>query len=124
MKSVPWPLAESQAALFSAVWANDLELPSDDEMWRWSRELEKRQGEALHVYPAVGDDGKHINELYDWVKTAKRVGKEPPRWDGELFWERSICFEAKIKFEDDGCRAKTLDELGFHYEPDKETLAA
>ncbi|KAL6889711.1 FAD/NAD(P)-binding domain-containing protein [Trichoderma longibrachiatum] len=120
MKSVPWPLAESQAALFSAVWSNDLELPSDEEMWRWSRELEERQGEALHVYPAFGDDGKHINEMYDWVKTAKHVGKEPPRWDGENFWQRSICVEAKIKFEDDGCRAKTLAELGYHYDPDKE----
>lgn len=120
MKSVPWPLAESQAAVFSAVWSNDLELPSDDEMQRWSKELEERQGESLHVYPELGDDGKYINEFYDWAKKATHVGKQPPRWDGELFWQRAISAEAKIKFEEEGCKAKTLAELGFHYEPGKE----
>ncbi|PKK47910.1 hypothetical protein CI102_8320 [Trichoderma harzianum] len=120
MRSVPWPLAESQAAAFSAVWSNALELPPDEEMLRWSKELEERQGEALHQYPELGDDGKHINEFYEWIKKAKHVGKEPPRWSGELFWQRSIAMEAKIKFEDEGCKAKTLAELGFHYEPGKE----
>ncbi|KAM0257418.1 hypothetical protein ACHAQJ_004364 [Trichoderma viride] len=120
MKSVPWPLAESQAAVFSAVWSNNLELPPDDEMEKWSNELEERQGESLHVYPALGDDGKYINEFYDWAKQATHIGKEPPHWDGELFWQRNISAEAKIKFEEDGCKAKTLAELGFHYKPDKE----
>jgi hypothetical protein len=120
MKSVPWPLAEAQAAAFSVVWSNDLELPSDDEMEKWSKELEEREGESLHVYPALGDDGKHINEFYDWIKKATHVGKEPPHWGGELFWQRIISAEAKIKFEEEGCKAKTLAELGFHYKPDKE----
>ncbi|KAL7962510.1 hypothetical protein V8C34DRAFT_270588, partial [Trichoderma compactum] len=122
MKSVPWPLAEAQAAAFAAVWSNALELPSDEEMQRWSKELEERRGEALHTYPELGDDGKHINEFYEWIKRAKHVGKEPPRWTGELFWQRSIAMEAKIKFEDEGCKAKTLAELGFHYEPGKEEV--
>ncbi|RFU81965.1 thiol-specific monooxygenase [Trichoderma arundinaceum] len=120
MKSVPWPLAESQAAVFSAVWSNDLELPSNEEMEQWSTELEEREGEALHIFPALGDDGKYINEFYDWAKKATHVGKEPPRWDGELFWQREISMEAKIKFEEEGCKAKTLAELGFVYEPAKE----
>ncbi|KAL7797597.1 hypothetical protein V8C37DRAFT_370041 [Trichoderma ceciliae] len=118
MKSVPWPLAESQAAVFSAVWSNNLQLPSDDEMKKWSNELEERQGESLHVFPALGDDGKYINEFYDWAMKATHIGKEPPRWDGELFWQREISAEAKIKFEEEGCQAKTLAELGFHYKPD------
>ncbi|KAH6611136.1 thiol-specific monooxygenase [Trichoderma cornu-damae] len=120
MKSVPWPLAESQAAVFSAVWSNDLELPSDDDMDKWSKELEERGGESLHVFPAPGDDGKYINEFYDWAKKATHVGKEPPRWDGERFWQREISPLAKIKFEEEGYKAKTLAELGFHYRPDAE----
>lgn len=119
MKSVPWPLAEAQAAAFSAVWANDLALPSDDEMNKWSKELEEARGEALHTYPELGDDGKHINEIYDWVNKAKHVGKQPPHWEGEQFWQRKLAPQAKTKFEEDGCRAKTLADLGYHYEPDK-----
>lgn len=121
MKSVPWPIAESQAAVFAAVWSNNLELPPDDEMERWSKELEESEGETLHLFPALGDDGKYINELYDWAKKATHVGKEPPRWGGELFWQRQISAEAKIKFEEEGCKAKTLADLGFHYEPEKGT---
>jgi hypothetical protein len=120
MKSVPWPLAESQAAAFSAVWSNDLPLPSDDEMNKWSKELEETQGEALHIYLELGDDGKHINEYYDWVNKATHVGKQPPHWGGELFWQRKLAPQAKTKFEEDGCRAKTLADLGYNYDPDKE----
>ncbi|PON30153.1 hypothetical protein TGAM01_v200594 [Trichoderma gamsii] len=68
----------------------------------------------------LGDDGKHINEFYDWVNKAKHVGKQPPHWEGEQFWQRKLAPQAKTKFEEDGCRAKTLADLGYQYEPGKE----
>ncbi|KND93933.1 Thiol-specific monooxygenase [Tolypocladium ophioglossoides CBS 100239] len=119
MKSVPWPLSEAQAAIFSAVWSNNLQLPPVEEMERWSKELEEHEGEALHVFPQLGD-GYYINELYDWTMKSKHVGKEPPRWDDELFWQRSVFVEAKLRFEQRGCKATTLDELGLHYDPNRE----
>ncbi|PNY26555.1 Thiol-specific monooxygenase [Tolypocladium capitatum] len=117
MKSTPWPMSEAQAAIFSAVWSNNLQLPSAEEMERWSKELEEHEGEALHVFPQLGD-GHYINELHDWAMKAKHVRKEPPRWDDELFWQRSVFAEAKLRFEQLGCKATTLDELGLHYDPE------
>lgn len=117
MKAAPWPLAESQAALFAAVWSNNLELPSRGVMEAWNMELEKRGGEALHMFGPNGD-GLYINELHDWVMTAKRPGKEPPHWDRELMWQRSVFIDAKVKFEKLGCKARTMKEVGFCYEPD------
>jgi cation diffusion facilitator CzcD-associated flavoprotein CzcO len=121
MKAVPWPETEAQAALFSAVWSNHLELPAVDEMRQWSKKLEETQGDALHIFPPLGD-GYYINELHDWVMQASHVGKEPPRWNDDLFWQRRIYAEAKLRFEQDGCKAKSLEELGFRYEPPTEDL--
>lgn len=119
MKSVPWPLSEAQAAIFSAVWSNNLPLPSVEEMERWSQELEEHEGESLHVFPHLGD-GYYINELHDWAMKANHMGKEPPHWDDELFWQRSVFVEAKLLFEQQGSKAKTLGELGLHYDPNRE----
>lgn len=115
---VPWPLSEAQAAVFSAVWSNNLSLPSVEEMEQWSRELYQRKGEVLHLLPPPSD-GYYVNELHDWVRSATLAGKKPPHWDDELFWERSICPVAKLAFEQQGSRATTLEELGFHYDAKK-----
>ncbi|KAJ4249494.1 monooxygenase [Fusarium torreyae] len=116
MKAAPWPLSESQAALISAVWSNNVELPAHEAMEAWSQALEKQEGDALHVF-GPNEDGHYINKLHDWVMTAKRPGKEPPYWNDELMWQRSIFLEAKARFEQLGCKAQTLEEIGFHYEP-------
>ncbi|ODA84095.1 hypothetical protein RJ55_02613 [Drechmeria coniospora] len=117
MKSVPWQVSEAQAALVAAVWSNNLALPAREEMERWSRELEEREGESLHVFATFGD-GHYINELHDLVATAEKTGKPAPRWDDELFWQRSVFSDAKLRFEKQGCKATTLGELGLHYDPD------
>lgn len=114
-KSVTWPVAEAQAAVFSAVWSNDVKLPSVEDMERWSRELEKREGPVLHADAPLAD-GLYINELHDWVARAERVGKTPPRWGDDYFWRRSVFAEAKVLFEEQGCRATTLEELGLCYD--------
>ncbi|KAF5553997.1 flavin-containing protein [Fusarium mexicanum] len=116
MKAAPWPLSESQAALFSAVWSNNIELPSREAMEAWSQALEKQEGDALHVFGPNGD-GYYINKLHDWIMEAKRPGKEPPYWNDELMWQRSMFLKAKARFEQLGCKAQTFEEIGFHYEP-------
>jgi cation diffusion facilitator CzcD-associated flavoprotein CzcO len=116
MKAAPWPLSESQAAVISAIWSNNLQLPPREEMETWSKKLLQEQGDALHVFKPLGD-GHYINALHDWVMTADKPAKEPPRWDDELMWQRSIFLEAKTRFEKTGCTAQTLEELGYHYKP-------
>lgn len=119
MKAAPWPVSEAQAAVFSAVWSNRLQLPPTDEMEAWSKELDRQQGDALHHFGPLGD-AYYLNELHDWVMMATEVGKEPPRWNDELMWQRQIFIEAKTTFEKLGCKAKTLEELGYRYEPKKQ----
>lgn len=116
MKAVPWPCSEGQAAVFASVWSNNLPLPSKPEMEAWSNKLEEEVGDALHVFGPLGD-GYYINELHDWAMQSKFVGKEPPVWNDELMWQRSIFVEAKLRFEQRGCKAKTLEEIDFYYKP-------
>lgn len=122
MKAAPWPLCEAQAALFSAVWSNNVELPSKQTMQAWSHDRET-VGDALHVFQPL-EDGYYINELHDCVTKANQPGKRPPYWNDELMWQRSIFLEAKARFEQTGCKAQTLEELGFEYEPTVSVSAA
>ncbi|KAK4225505.1 putative thiol-specific monooxygenase [Podospora fimiseda] len=120
MKVVPLPLAQSQAAIFSRVWANLIPLPSKEEMKEWEqKEIQKRGESKYHVWER-GDDSKYINEVYERISESKTEGKEPSFWSKELCWEREIQPKAKLKFELDGRKAKTLEELGFKYESEGE----
>ena len=114
MKVVPFPVAAAQSAVIAEVWANDLDLPLVDEMKIWSARLREERGEAMQALPA-GADGKYINEMHDWAKRSRNPGMEPPYWDDELLWQRSVYVEAKLRFERDGCKAMSLEDLGFHY---------
>ncbi|KAJ9137359.1 FAD/NAD(P)-binding domain-containing protein [Coniochaeta hoffmannii] len=116
IKVVPFPLSESQAALFSRVWANLLPLPDKPEMQKWEEDEAQKRGASFHVWPK-GGDAQFINETHDMVAKLKTLGKEPPVWNDELLWQRKIYAEAKLKFEKGGCTAKSLEELGFHYRP-------
>lgn len=115
---VPFPLVEAQAAVVAAVWANKLILPNRAEREKWCEELRAERGEGLDIFEK-GEDGRYINELYEWWATGDDgEGKRPPRWSERTLWERSVYAEAKIKFEDAGCKASTLEELGLHYDGD------
>ncbi|KAK1770322.1 FAD/NAD(P)-binding domain-containing protein [Phialemonium atrogriseum] len=114
IKVVPFPLSESQAAVFARVWTNAISLPSTAEMKEWEDEEARRKGPAFHVWPK-GADGEYINSTHDRIVHSGTQGKEPPRWDDELLWQRKIYAEAKLKFEKEGRVAKSLDELGFPY---------
>lgn len=120
IKTVPWNLAEAQAAALAAVWSNNLELPSPEEMQRWSNDLHEKNGHKLQVLQP-GGDYLYINEFHDWVAQANHVGKKPPRWSDEDLWQRTIMLEAKRLFEVQGCKATALDKLGLRYEQSRET---
>ncbi|CAK7567049.1 MAG: monooxygenase [Sporothrix epigloea] len=120
MKVVPFPLAQAQAALVARVWANTLQLPSTAEMNAWERAAEEVRGPSFHLWPP-GADSAYINATYQRIttgpeSTASRAGKEPPRWSDELVWMREVLMPGKAKFEEQGRKATTLEELGYNYE--------
>jgi cation diffusion facilitator CzcD-associated flavoprotein CzcO len=119
VKVVPFPLSESQAAIYSRVWANVLPLPEKAEMHKWEEEEAQKRGASFHVWPK-GGDAEYINGTHEMLARSKSPGKEPPFWTDELLWQRKIYAEAKLKFEKGGCTAKSLGELGFHYRPSPE----
>lgn len=123
IKVVPFAIAESQAALFSRVWANELPLPSLEDMEKWEDEEASKRGPAFHVWPK-GGDGEFINSIHDLVVAAGASGKTPPRWDDQLLWERQVYFDAKLKFELDGRTAHSLEDLGYVYQPGQEKASA
>lgn len=121
IKVVPFSVSETQAAIFARVWANLITLPSKAEMKKWEDEEAQNKGPAFHVWPK-GADGEFINSRYDWIVGDKIPGKEPPRWNDELLWQRTIYAEARLEFEKGGCVAKSLEELGFTFhQPDSQT---
>ncbi|KAH6626994.1 hypothetical protein B0J18DRAFT_444184 [Chaetomium sp. MPI-SDFR-AT-0129] len=120
VKVVPFPIAESQAAVFARTWANVLPLPSTAEMWRWEAEETERRGSSkYHVWPE-GGDAEYINSVYDWLARSNTPGKTPPFWSPKVVWQRQIYAKAKLQFELDRRRARSLEELGFEYSPEQE----
>ncbi|GKT58534.1 thiol-specific monooxygenase [Colletotrichum tofieldiae] len=116
IKTVPWPVAENQAAALGAVWSNGLKLPPIEDQEKWELALFERRGDKnIHVLLDDGDDGRHLNMLHDWVAESTKKGKEPPYWHDEQFWERGIYWPSKQEFEKRGGTATTLRELGFVY---------
>ncbi|KAF3770763.1 FAD/NAD(P)-binding domain-containing protein [Cryphonectria parasitica EP155] len=120
IKVVPFPISETQAAVFARVWSNTLPLPSVEEMSQWEEEEAQRRGNAFHVFPK-GGDGVYLDEFHEWaMKSTGGKGKEPPVWTDEQKWQRATYAEAKLKFEMTGRKAKSLQELGFEYQPPSE----
>ncbi|KAK0651854.1 hypothetical protein B0T16DRAFT_88560 [Cercophora newfieldiana] len=120
IKVVPFSVCESQAAIISRTWANLLHLPTRVEMHKWEEEETEKRGSSFHVWPK-GGDAEFVNRVSDELRGG--AGKNPPRWDSELIWEREIYSDAKLKFEIEGRRAKSLAELGFVPESTKEASA-
>ncbi len=114
----PWGTSESQAAFVSRIWSNQLPLPSVDQMNRWAEEEEGKRGPKYHVWPP-GADVEFVNSIHDWVVSSRSPGKIPPRWDDYILWQKSILLEARRKFELEGRTARTLEELGYFYDPTK-----
>ena len=116
IRAHPWGTSETQAALVSRIWANQLHLPSVDQMNRWAEQEEEKRGPKYHAWPP-GADAEFINSTHDWIVSSDTAGKIPPRWSDYILWQNSILQEARRKFELQGRTAKSLEELGYFYDP-------
>lgn len=138
-KVIPFPLAEAQMGVVARLWANWLPRPTPAELGRWEQIDEEawaatardpRGRKGFHVF-GKGEDGRYINAMHDWAmradgdvtkgegKKGRGRGRELPHWGEHDFWQRTIYAEAKMRFEKSGKTAKTLEELGFRFEPEK-----
>ncbi|RYP77172.1 hypothetical protein DL769_003482 [Monosporascus sp. CRB-8-3] len=138
IKVIPFPLAEAQMAVVARLWSNRLPRPPRAELERWGREDEERwlsregargnEKKGFHVFPKDGD-GRYINEMRNWAMWAmgpgpgrgEGPGKEPPYWGEVEWWQRGVYAEAKMRFEETGKKARSLEELGFRFEPSANT---
>ncbi|KAF3479519.1 thiol-specific monooxygenase [Arthroderma uncinatum] len=130
-KVIPFIQAENQCAAFARVWSGRLNLPSKKEMYEWENSnIEARgPGKAFHAlaYPL---DADYLNQMYDWVASAKPRpglpndghGKWGPRWSEKERWIRSkftLIKQAYAALGDKRGSCLTLEELGFDYEATK-----
>lgn len=130
---IPFPFAESQAAVFARVWSGRLTLPSRLEMKVWEDQLvaEKGNGTFFHflLFPA---DADAMDFLHDWAARAEKrpglindgIGKLPPRWGEKERWIRANLFGIRKAFMDKGesrSAIKSIAELGFDFEKWKQS---
>jgi cation diffusion facilitator CzcD-associated flavoprotein CzcO len=116
-KIIPFPISTVQSAVVAKIWANKMELPSEETMRAWERKRAEEFGEgtSFHIlgYPY---DAEYINELHDWAKSGTgEVGKEPAYWNRKACYTREMLGEIKRRFVETGGHARTMEELGFHF---------
>lgn len=130
---VPFPLAESQAAIVARVWSGRLTVPTRNEMEEWRQTVirEKGIGRGSHALKPPSDL-EYMKEMYDWSceasdgeTCAKTVrGKMPKSWDARACWLRMIAPEMRKAFSaKDSQRSNILgyEELGFRFEEQAES---
>ena len=125
---IPFPFAESQAAVFARVWSGRLTAPSQAEMKAWEDALvaERGDGKFFHFLP-YPQDADNINLLYDWAAGAETRpglanngnGKLPLRWGEKERWLRSHFPDIRKAFVGKGearSSFRSVAELGFDFE--------
>lgn len=119
-KIIPFPLAECQAAVIARVWANRLEVPSQDEMDAWEETTLADRGsdKAFHVL-TFPQDADYMKELYEWSLQGRPkpgvTGKTPPVWGDWERWIRSnipAMKERFVKLGDARHGIRRVEELG------------
>jgi cation diffusion facilitator CzcD-associated flavoprotein CzcO len=128
---IPFPMAENQAAVFSRVWSQRLELPSKAEMQAWedSQVANKGDGKIFHLLP-FPMDADYLNFMYTWAASAKSRqglsndghGKRGTFWGERERWMRALFPEIRRAFVQRGEERgtiKTLEELGFIFDEHK-----
>lgn len=130
LKSTPFPLAESQAAVIARVWSGRLKLPSQDNMLQWDANLLKMHGDRkMTPHEAANFNASLMNTLYDWSLQAERRsgldkdgnGKLPTRWNEKDVWLRSQLGPIKVAFSAKGSERHNITtpkELGFDFQQD------
>lgn len=125
---IPFPFAESQAAVFARVWSGRLTLPSQTEMKAWEDALVAERGNGtLFHYTPYPQDADGMDMLRDWAASAEKrpglandgTGKLPPRWGEKERWLRSnfpYIRQAFVEMGEARSAIKSVAELGFDYE--------
>ncbi|KAL8725497.1 MAG: hypothetical protein Q9166_007317 [cf. Caloplaca sp. 2 TL-2023] len=125
---VPFPLAESQAAVVARVWSGRLTLPGRSEMDEWRGNVIRERGagrESHALEPPL--DLEYMKAMYYWSSKAEPKqgcedalrGKMPRKWDARSCWLRMMAAEMKKAFNakgDERSEILSYDELGFRYE--------
>lgn len=137
LKSVPFPLSESQAAVVSRVWSSRLALPSPAKMKRWDQAFAEHDREHGVTSPL---EAAHFNislmqQFYDYCLEATgrpglRHGGQgvlPPRWGEREIWIRERLGPIKAAFTARGAarhHIRSLEELGFDFNQWKRLVAS
>ena len=136
LKSVPFPLSESQGAVIARVWSNRLSLPSKPVMTRWDKAFFLKFGKKKPTpLEAAAFNVSIMDDLYDWALRATRrpnlgndgQGMLPPRWGEKEIWIRNRLGPIKAAFTAKGearHQIKTLEQLGFDFDDWKKNTPA
>ncbi|KAI4114687.1 MAG: hypothetical protein LQ345_004572 [Seirophora villosa] len=127
---VPFPLAESQAAVVARVLAGRLPLPDRRGMEEWCEKTRSERGDGGRGFHALEPprDLQYMKDLYSWVCEAEREvarekksssrGKMPREWDPRACWLRMNAAEMRKAFAGKGdgrCDISSYEELGFGF---------
>jgi len=122
-KVIPFPFTECQAGVIAGVYSGRLKLPSETEMRKWEQDLlEKRGGDRHFHFLNFPDDANYMDMLNDWnAKGGDNGGKlyAPTHWGERERAIRAAIPKIKVAFmvaKEEGRIAKTMEELGFHFE--------
>ena len=130
---IPFPFAESQAAVFARVWSGRLTLPSQIEMKTWEDQLVAKRGNGpLFHFLLFPEDADAMDFLHDWAAGAQKrsglindgIGKLPRRWGEKERWLRANVLGIRKEFIEKGesrSAIKSIAELGFDFEKWKQS---
>lgn len=133
---VPFPLAESQAAVVARVFARRLPLPGRQDMEEWVATTSSQRGgdddggggRAFHALQPPRDL-EYMKRLYAWTCEAEDGtcgtgedssgrGKMPRKWDAQACWLRMNAAKMRKAFAAKGarrCEIFSYEELGFSF---------
>ncbi|KAL8974265.1 MAG: hypothetical protein Q9197_001492 [Variospora fuerteventurae] len=133
---VPFPLAESQAAVVARVFARRLPLPGRQDMEEWVAITSSQRGgdddggggRAFHALQPPRDL-EYMKRLYAWTREAEDGacemgedssprGKMPREWDTQACWLRMNAAKMRKAFAAKGarrCEIFSYEELGFSF---------
>ena len=118
-KTLPIPLAESQACVVARVFAGRLALPSPRDMAQWVEDL-SIDCEGSHILPPPRDI-EYMQAMYLWAQAVEPAGplreSKFPLWGEREMWVRErIPAMRKAFIERKDRRAvRSMEELGFVY---------
>ena len=123
---IPFPLAQSQAAVVARVWSGRVQLPPPDEMRAWEHtrlEAVSHRARGFHIlgWPLDADYMDFLETLAD--SAGRGGGIEPARWRGRERWMRSLVPQIRARVNDAlgrGEAVETLEHVGLVYDGGRE----